>query len=229
MYLTAVIAGGLMELRDYIAIRRAYNLVRQSSPRESRMTFAEFAMLCRINVLARPLTTTEIATYQNVLRPTMTHRTKHLSEMGLLERSKGDSDRRHILCAITDGGEAFVRETCEQLCIILRLGTALKRIDWERACRYVDAMGSVELKASDLVLLGILNSDGGITVSALVDMLGLLQPTVSMSVSALEKAGLICHERDAVRRLSTVMLTQEGRARGDDFCRDIDSLVVHRR
>ena len=142
-----------MELRDYIAIRRAYNLERQGSPRKSRMTFSEFAMLCRIYVLDEPLATTEIAKYQNVLRPTMTHRTKHLAQMGLLERQKGDRDHRHILCSLTEAGEAFVEDTCEHLCDNLRMGTALKRIDRERACRYVDAMGSLDLRASDLVLL----------------------------------------------------------------------------
>lgn len=218
-----------MELRDYLAIRRAYNLVRQSSPRKSRMTFAEFAMLCRIHELDGPLTTTEIAAYQSVLRPTMTHRTKHLSEMGLLERSKGANDHRHILCSITDEGGACVRQICERICSILHLGTALRRIDWERVCRYVDAMGSMDLKASDLVLLGIFDSDQAITVSSLVDTLGLLQPTVSMSVATLEGAGLIRHEHDGIRRLPGIVLTREGRSKGEELCNRIELLIVHRK
>lgn len=218
-----------MELRDYIAIRRAYNLERQGSPRKSRMTFSEFAMLCRIYVLDEPLATTEIAKYQNVLRPTMTHRTKHLAQMGLLERQKGDRDHRHILCSLTEVGEAFVEDTCEHLCDNLRMGTALKRIDRERACRYVDAMGSLDLRASDLVLLGVLNSGGGATVSSLVNMLGLLQPTVSMSVSTLVKTGMVSHEHDGDRRLSSVTLTREGSAFGEELRQRIESLVVHRK
>ena len=218
-----------MELRDYIAIRRAYNLVRQTYPRRSRMTFAEFAILCHMYLFDGSLNTTEIAKYQNVLRPTMTHRTKHLSGLGLIERTRGDNDHRHILCSVTDEGRAFVQDICEQVCAIRRQGDALRRIEWERACRYIEAMGSLDLKASDLVLLGIMGSEEGTTVSSLVDALGLLQPTVSMSVSALMNAGMIDRGRDGARRLATVSLTQKGRSTGEELCQGIDELLVRRK
>ena len=69
-----------MELREYLAIRRAYNLVRQDMLADRRLTFVELAILCRMDVLGRPMNTSEITEYQGALRPTMTHRTKHLSE-----------------------------------------------------------------------------------------------------------------------------------------------------
>ena len=97
-----------MELREYLAIRRAYNLVRQDMPADRRLTFVELAILCRMDVLGRPMNTSEIAEYQGALRPTMTHRTKHLSELGFMVRSKGSSDRRNVICEISDEGREFV-------------------------------------------------------------------------------------------------------------------------
>ena len=44
-----------MELREYLAIRRAYSLVRQGMPTNERLTFVEFAILCRMRDLDRPM------------------------------------------------------------------------------------------------------------------------------------------------------------------------------
>ena len=76
-----------MELREYLSIRRAYNLVRQESDASERLTSSEFAILCRLDVAGGSLRTSDIAEYQGSLRPTMTHRTKHLATLGLKGRS----------------------------------------------------------------------------------------------------------------------------------------------
>ncbi|MDI9590621.1 MAG: MarR family transcriptional regulator [Acidobacteriota bacterium] len=221
-----------MELREYLSIRRAYNLVRQGMGADRRLTFVEFAILCRMTVLRRPMNTSEIAEYQGSLRPTMTHRTKHLAELGLMSRSKGVSDRRNVVCEITDEGEAFVSDACRLVCDILRTGTVLSRSSPQRICRFVDAMGAVTCLSGDLVLLGISASEAeACTVSDLVAQLGLLQPTVSMSVSSLERAGLVRRARrgGANGKLVDISLTETGRERSQALLDEIDALSVRRR
>ena len=63
-----------MDLREYMSVRRAYNVVRQKVESDERLTFEEFAILCRLDVANAPLKTSAIAEYQSALRPTMTHR-----------------------------------------------------------------------------------------------------------------------------------------------------------
>lgn len=221
-----------MEMREYLSIRKAYNLVRQSMGAARRLTFVEFAILCRLEVLGREMKTSEIAEYQGSLRPTMTHRTKHLAELGYMRRSKGSSDRRNVVCAITDEGSAFVDEVCQLVCQALRGGSVLSRTTPQRICRYVDAMGAVACMSGELVLLGVsVSPEGSATVSELVGMLGLLQPTVSMAVSALEGEGCVARLRDgeAAVRTGGVTLTSEGVARANRLTEDINKLVVRRK
>ena len=221
-----------MELREYLAIRRAYNLVRQDMPADRRLTFVELAILCRMDVLGRPMNTSEIAEYQGALRPTMTHRTKHLSELGFMVRSKGSSDRRNVICETSDEGREFVEQTCRLICDILHAGNILSRTTALRVARYVDAMGSLTCMSGDLVLLGILQSEtGSRTVSDLVNVLGLLQPTVSMSVAALEGEGLVMRLRqdEGATRSVDIVLTEAGETRAADIADEMWALVIRRK
>lgn len=224
--------GSAMELREYLSIRRAYNLVRQDMGADRRLTFVELAILCRLNSLGCSMKTSEIAEYQGSLRPTMTHRTKHLAEMGLMLRSKGSSDRRNVVCEITDEGSVFVDTICLRICEVLRNGAILSRTTPQRICRYVDAMGSVACMSGDLVLLGIMAvPDQRATVSELVGALGLLQPTVSMAVSALEGDGLITRRRlsEGSARSVEIVLTDAGMERAVEMGEAIKALVVRRK
>lgn len=221
-----------MELREYLAIRRAYSLVRQGLPTHERLTFVEYAILCRMRNLDRPMNTSEIAKYQNALRPTMTHRTKHLAQLGLIERSKGSADRRNVVCVLTEQGIAYIDGVADQICTVLRAGTVLTRTAPARIVQYIDAMGSMVCMSGDLVVLGIYQSpDSCCTISDLVATLGLLQPTVSMSVSALENEGEAYRfhaESDATRSVS-ISLTDAGVAHAEQVVADIRSIVVHRK
>lgn len=220
-----------MELREYLSIRRAFNLVRQQMDATVRLTFFELAILCRLEVEDGPLNTSQIAEYQGSLRPTMTHRTKHLSELGLLDRAQGVEDRRNVVCTISQQGKEFVAETCQRICQELRGGSVLSRTLPRRICRYIDAMGSLGHMSGDLVLLGILEAGRGwSTVSELVTVLGLLQPTVSMSVSALEREGLVRRTQvdESAGRSAPIELTEEGLAKAQEITDAIHALVVHR-
>lgn len=221
-----------MELREYLAIRRAYNLVRQDLPSEQRLTFVELAILCRMDVIGHAMNTSEIAEYQGALRPTMTHRTKHLAELGFMQRSKGSSDRRNVICEITDDGKEFVAGVIRRICDVLHAGTVLSRTAPKRIIRYVDAMGTFPCMSGDLVLLGIAQSaEAGCTVSELVATLGLLQPTVSMSVASLEGEGLVMrdHQNATSGRSVNIILTEQGSARTEALMEEISALVIRRK
>lgn len=220
-----------MELLDYLTVRRAYNLVRRDCGPDLRLTFPEFAILCRLSNAGGSLKTSEIAEYQGSLRPTMTHRTKHLDTLGLIKRAKGVEDRRNVVCELTEKGERYVEDLCASCCSMIKVGQPLSRIDSGRMSRYVDAMGAVACKAGELVLLGVhVSEDGTSTVTSLVEMLGLLQPTVSMSVASLEEQGLVERtERQSQARTSSVQLTEAGAERARELADEIAKLVVKRR
>lgn len=220
-----------MELREYLSIRRAYNIVRQGMEASRRLTFVEFAILCRLTVSGQAMKTSEIAEYQGSLRPTMTHRTKHLSDLGLIVRKKGGIDRRNVVCELSDEGKAYVGDVCRQISAILRDGPVLSRTKASRIAYYIDAMGSYACMSGCLVLLSIfVEPKGSQTISEIVECLGLLQPTVSMAVAALDREGLVERANGAVRmRTSCITLTDEGSARARQTADGIAALVVRRK
>lgn len=220
-----------MDLREYMSVRRAYNVVRQSVASSERLTFEEFAILCRLDASEGPMNTSSIAEYQGALRPTMTHRTNHLAGLGLIERAPGERDRRNVVCSISDLGRERVRELCGLTRAKIRSGRSLSRTSPERIEKYVDAMGSFFCNAGDLVLLGLLASEEGeLTVMQLVDALGLLQPTVSMSVASLADDGLVVRERSASGGHTTrVSLTDAGSEEALDIEESIKRIVVRRK
>jgi DNA-binding MarR family transcriptional regulator len=220
-----------MDLREYMSVRRAYNIVRQSVDSKKRLTFEEFAILCRLDVANEPIKTSAIAEYQSALRPTMTHRTNHLSGLGYIERGEGTKDRRNVVCSISEAGRQAVVELSTLTRAQIPNGKALSRTSPERICKYVDAMGSVFCKAGDLVLLGIYASgEESMTIMQLVDALGLLQPTVSMSVSSLCELGLVERTRESSGQHTTsVRLTDAGKKRVEELGRTIEDVVVRRK
>ena len=92
--------GGFnLDLREYMSVRRAYNIVRQMVESSERLTFEEFAIISHLSNSGAPMRTSDIAEYQGSLRPTMTHRTNHLEELGLIERSEGEKDAPRSRCS----------------------------------------------------------------------------------------------------------------------------------
>lgn len=219
-----------MEVREYLAIRRAYNTIRQRCDADKRLTFSEFAIACRLSLSPEGLRTSDIAEYQGCLRPTMTHRTKHLADLGFIIRTQGNTDRRNVLCCLSDDGEEMVAKLCSQTRSELA-HLLSNRPTTDHVRKYVDAMGSVDVMARDLVLLALYAElDGQATIGAIVDVLGFLQPTVSMSVSALACDGLL--NRDASTRGKSshpVSLTEEGRAEAKSLNDRIEALTPVRR
>lgn len=220
-----------MDLKEFMSVRRAYNAVRQSVPSEGRLTFEEFAILCRLDFAGVPMKTSDIAEYQGALRPTMTHRTNHLAALGLIDRSEGENDRRNVVCSISEEGRQYAEELTDMTRAKIGAGRALSRTSADRIKKYVDAMGAYFCKAGDLVLLGIYAADEeGLTIMQIVEALGLLQPTVSMSVSALVEDGMVERERrGAGIHATTVSLTEKGEERARELSGNITKLVVRRK
>lgn len=220
-----------MDLREFMSVRRAYNIVRQMVDSTQRLTFEEFAILCRLDVAGEPINTSTIAEYQGALRPTMTHRTNHLASLGFIERGEGTVDRRNVVCSISEAGRQNVAELCAATRAQIPAGKALSRTSPDRIRKYVDAMGSVFCKAGDLVLLGILASgEESLTIMQLIEALGLLQPTVSMSVSSLVELGLVERTRESGGKHTTsVRLTEAGRQRAQEVVDAIERVVVRRK
>lgn len=220
-----------MDLREFMSVRRAYNIVRQHSEPDERLTFEEFAILCHLAAVDCPLRTSDIAAYQGALRPTMTHRTNHLASLGLIERAEGDLDRRNVVCVASAAGRARAERLAELTRAQIPSGRSLSRTSAERIRKYVDAMGAFFCKAGDLVLLSLLAADGEpLSIMQMVDALGLLQPTVSMSVSSLVEAGLVTRLRGVERgRTTCVALTPEGRSAAGALSSQIEGVVVRRK
>lgn len=223
--------GAVLDLKEYMSVRRAYSIVRQAVASDERLTFEEFAIICHLRELGEPVKTSAIAEYQGALRPTMTHRTNHLEKLGLIERSEGTSDRRNVVCSVSEKGAERALELAGLTCDQIPNGHALSRTSPDRLVKYVDAMGGFFCKAGELVLLGLRSLEGeSATIMRLVDTLGLLQPTVSMSVASLADRGLVERERSAAGAHTTsVRLTHDGEQAADELVEKIEALVVRRK
>lgn len=213
-----------MELNEFIAVRRAYTLVRQAEAKQNRVTFDEFAILCRLDLLDVPVRTSDVAAYQGALRPTITHRTNRLDGMGFINRTHGASDRRNVECSISEVGRLYIRRICESCCAELSRGQVLTRVGYARLRWYFDAMGAVFLKASDLVLVDLhRRAPEACRVGQLVADLGLLQPTVSMALDSLADEGLVRREGAGL-----VSLTTAGESVAATFVDAIGAIKVRR-
>ena len=218
-----------MDVKEYITVRRAYNIVRQKVPPAERLTFEELAVLALLSSSAKPVPTSSIANWQHALRPTMTHRANHLAALGLIERGEGQTDRRNVVCAITERGEERLSELCSEIRQVLAHGKVLTRIDSTRIKQYLLAMGQYYVRASDLVLMSLaLSPREGVPIALIVGALGLLQPTVSMSVQSLEERGLAKGDSPGAKAIKAC-LTDKGRMRAEDLIMCIEALVVKRR
>ena len=218
---------GVLKRDEYLAVRKAYNLVRKETPVSERITFEEMALLAHLALAESELPTSYLADHQGVLRPTMTHRTNHLHRIGCIERREGSIDRRNVCCSISAKGERTLSELLEKSCRYASKGEHLSRIKPDRMLAYADAMGTLSLGAAELTLMVLLER-GPLTVSGLVEALGVLQPTASMAVMRLEQDGLVARSDDAASRSILVALTDAGRDAADSIGESIDGVIVRR-
>ena len=70
---------------------------------------------------------------------------------------------------------------------------------------------------------------GSRSISQLVEDLGLLQPTVSMSVAALEQEGMITRVSEGEAKTLRVALSEAGRKAAEDLIDIITDVIVRRK
>ena len=221
-----------MNVRDYLSVRRAYNIVRQQSESDRRLTFEEFAILCRLEQINGTARVTEIATYQHALRPTMAHRMDHLEKRDLVIRGTVPDDRRASWASLTAHGINVVKELSSQTIKAFPTNSPMRRITVKRLARMVDAMGAVFLTAGELLVLALMDQqDHRAQIGTLVNVTGFLQPTTSMAVSRLVESGLVdrCVLKGGDGRRTTVAhLTDEGMARAEEIASLVEDIVVRK-
>ena len=181
--------------------------------------------MCHLANVRGALRTSQIAEYQGVLRPTMTHRTGHLAELGLIDRHPGERDRRNIYCQLSATGEVAVRRIVGDMCRNIRSDMPLGRCTDERMLRIIDGAARISFTSADLVLMHLAlcrpESADAASVGGMVDELGLLQPTVSMAVSSLVRSGLIERVGAGSQPVTSMALTEKGRARAEELARQV--------
>lgn len=223
-----------MDPKEYLSIRKAYNSMRQDKDQDNRLTFEELAILS-ILYDREYLTATEIADFQQVSRPTMTHRGNHLEKLGFITRTPGIDDRRQVRCAITDLGHKDVdvqlKELFAQLPEEMASLYGKGKHALENLRKQVIEMGTKEILAGSLTLLsfGVFDKNKEeITITDIVESTGLLQPTVSMSVARLERAGLLSRQRGSAtsRRTTLVSVTDLGQTNLDEMLTTIGEMKV---
>lgn len=210
-----------MDVQVYLSIRRSYNLLRQVTPLTQRITFEELAILSVLHE-REFMHSSEIADYQNISRPTTTHRGNHLFKLGFISRVMGAYDRRQVCCSITDEGRAEVSRLLSLMINHLTekpsRAPLLSRLTVERMRKQIVAMGVDETVGANQVLLPFSfidpdESDRALSVSKIVDQTGLLQPTVSMTVTRFVEQGIlerVTDQKSKSRKATSVQLTQAG-------------------
>lgn len=217
-----------MDTRDFLVIRRAYNLVRKECPRFMRLTFEEFATLCHLHLEDKPVGFSKIAKHQGAQRPTLTRRVNRLANLGFVVRTDSEEDKRVVFCGLTERGEEIAQRIISVMAANIEEGSFVDA-DNTKIMAAVDAISTMPCTAADLVMLVItLEEDNSTRVTRLVDQTGLLQPTVSMAVTSLEDAGYL---RRAFERLDNiqprrVVLEDAGRKRALELCERVHSLEL---
>lgn len=218
-----------MILHEYVSVHRCFSRMRQQVSAKNRITFEELALLCHLSDASQPLFMSQLAEYQRALRPTITHRVAHLASLGLVERLDCSVDKRNICSTLTPEGKKILSYTLNLMRENLQTQQVRDSVSSQRMCEAIDKAGSISLSAADhiLVALYIDYAEAGdvVSVGALSESLGILQPTVSMAISLLADRGLI--ERTESKQIRSrslgVMLSQEGRERAQKIAARIEA------
>jgi len=95
----------------------------------------------------------------------------------------------------------------------------------------MDGVGSFNCNAGDLVLLAmkVMESEGCV-LSDIVELLRLMEPTVSMTVTALAKSGFLeRHESAKEFRRIQIVLTEKGQKRVNGLISKISDITIPRK
>ncbi len=220
-----------MDVNQYLEIRRCFNRIRQGMPPSSRIVFDELAILCELHE-HKGLSATQVAEYQNISCPTMTHRGAHLSQLGYLGRSSSNDDHRRLRCVLTRKGSSFISRTIASIVDASNPDVGLAEYEVSELIPVIAKMGSLSMSADSMALLCFKQSGApSLSVMRIVEMTALLQPTVSMAIMRLEGVGCIETPdvspevgRRLARRNSGCVLTDAGRVVAEEVAQSVLAL-----
>jgi DNA-binding MarR family transcriptional regulator len=125
-------------------ITRLHRLLRQHSTGELTLTQASTLATVRNH---GPLTLGELASVEQVARPTITNVVDKLEARGFVQRTIDAADRRVCRVSITDAGEHHLAEIREQR--TAWLSSRLEGLDPSDLARITDALDLLEQLATD--------------------------------------------------------------------------------
>lgn len=220
-----------MRLSQYIEIRRTFNLLRRETPSGSRIIFDEFAILCALHGHTG-LSAAELAQMQRTPRPTVAHRGRHLAGLGYVSRFASADDRRRMRCSLTRSGVGCVRSTCQAILDDCEEDESLASLEADDVVPIAQRMGSVPMTADTMTLLCFAAAGTrSLTITSVVAMTEMLQPTISMAVLRLEGSGCIERPEGAplagrrpTRRAVGCVLSDYGERAARQVARSIETL-----
>lgn len=82
---------------------------------------------CNLQDPFEPMTLSELAKAMNQTMPAVSQRIRKLEEMGYVERTQDEMDRRTVWIRLTDSGQGLLQETCHKM--FDRLNRVLEQIN----------------------------------------------------------------------------------------------------
>ena len=225
-----------MDLADFLLVRCRAARTLRTLLRDPKVSFGEMALLCHLDLAKASQRVSDLASYEGVIRPTMSHRLQRLARLGLVEQARGEEDRRSVLYGLSERGRWQVEDFLEATAQAIAPPDPLASVSPERLGRYVEAAGCVPASASDLVLLALEVEGRPLRVTDLQRRTGLIQPTCSVTLATLEGRGLV--ERLApgedpalasgAGTVRAARLTPSGAEAASRLAARVRSVVVHR-
>lgn len=220
-----------MNPKEYIALQRAYNTVRQNELKIERLGMHDLSLLAHIRLSNMPKTIQELAKYCGMQVPTISVRTRRLVIKGLLEKKEDKMDKRRVMCMLTSKGTRHLDTVLMMVCDELKKPDPLYKASPKRLEDYFSAMGTVELTTKDLILLILyLSSSVRMNIVKMSKLTRMLEPTVSFAVSQLDKLKMLTKEREEFpqRRDVNLILTEKGKKTAEEFLKQVKNIVVKR-
>ena len=211
----------------FFEIHRQFNIERRALEPQRRIVFDDLSALALLKISA-PLSVGAIAEQQLIWPSTMSRRVSRLVEIGLVSLEQSRLDRRVNLSALTPYGDELTVGLCQAFLDNLIPGSSLDRLGLELAdvVSIVARMGRVPI-----AFCYGMRACPGMRVADIVNLTGLQQATVSMTLGRMEEQEMMepilfggargdrPHCKGGLR-----YITRYGRAYADELLRMTDAL-----
>lgn len=221
------LTGAALDYREFLVLRRAFDISRSRIPAGSRIIFQELGVLSILSRRPQPVCHSYLAAATHASSATIGHRLRHLGSAGLVVSSQNPTDRRQTLLSITDEGEALLTQVCTTTVATLAPSGILGHVALDRLPVYYSAMSALPIRLGDLILMILRTSDeASLSVADLTYLTGCVQPSVTMSLQRLQANGLVTSITSLNKLLTS--LSDEGTRHADGLVGSVSSLVIPR-